>query len=766
MNKATNKKEQGLNILDLFFHLLSKWPWFVVSVALFGGLAYLKYAHTPFTYYQSTTVIIKDPANKNTYSAGFDRYDNLVNKVNVANEILQFRSKRLMRETVRRTHADINYKTKIKFRWIELYTNSPVKATFPNTMADSHITFTLTPIDEQTIEVSHLAGEQDEKRYTIKTNDTISIHGQKILITATPNYDSEWYGEAITIEKLPIDRVTDQYRAAVAIRQEEEEASILKLALQDNNPLRARAILNTMVTVYNDIAIDDKNLMVENTTNFINGRLAVIEKELGGVEDKIVSFKKENQIIDLESAVGQYTSESQKYSSDVMETQTQLQVARYIKDYLTDNSKHNDLIPANTGISDMNIESQISQYNQTKLKRDQLLDESSERNPIVEELNSSMKAMRQSIISAIDNMIVSLNVRLNEAQKRENAAQSKVQTMPTKQRQILSIERQQKIKESLYLFLLNKREENALSQAMVNDNAWVIDSAEGSMRPIAPARNQIMLVGILLGLAAPATIFLMILFLDTRVHNRREIENEVSIPFLGEIPVDTEVVKESKKNRQAVVVNEKGTDMLSEAFRILRTNLAFMSRGEEDKKVLTLTSFSQSAGKTFISRNLAMSLSFANKKVCMVDLDLRKGTLTGQGRSSKLGITNYLADKTINIDDIIQPDHLCEKVDIIPAGSVAPNPAELLMSERLDKLFTELRKRYDYIIADSVPFGIVADADISNRIADITMFVVRIGRLDRRQLPDLESIYQSKKLKNMALILNGGNPRKRGYGYS
>ena len=518
MSKHTDKKEQGMNILDLFFYLLSKWPWFVLSVALCGGFAYLKYAHTPFTYYQSTTVIIKDPANKNTYSAGFDRYDNLINKVNVANEILQFRSKRLMRETVKRTHANVNYQTKIKFRWIELYTKSPVNVTFPEVMQDDYITFTLTPKDANTIEVAHLAGDNDTQTYTIKPNDTISIHGQKVVIAPSANYTAEWFGETIKVEHLPIESVANRYRAAVGIRQEEEEASILKLALKDNNALRARNILNTMVIVYNDIAIDDKNMMVENTTNFINGRLEIIEKELGGVEDEIVSFKRENQIIDLGSAVGQYTSESQKYSSDVMETKTQLQVARYIKEYLVDSSKKNDLIPSNTGISDMNIESQISMYNTTKLRRDKLLDDSSERNPIVEELNASLKAMRQSIISAVDNMIVSLNLRLNEAQKRENAAQSKVQTMPTKQRQMLSIERQQKIKESLYLFLLNKREENALSQAMVNDNAWVIDSAEGSMSPIAPSRNRIIIVGILIGLAIPAIIYLMILSLDTRIH--------------------------------------------------------------------------------------------------------------------------------------------------------------------------------------------------------------------------------------------------------
>ena len=364
-----NKKEQGLNIVDLFFYLLSKWPWFLLGIVLCGGGAYLKYAHTPFTYYQSATVIIKDPTNKNTYSAGFDRYDNLVNKVNVANEILQFRSKRLMRETILRTKANINYQTKIKFRWIELYNSSPIAVTFPDAMRDSYVTFTVTPKDSAMIQLSHLAGDDDEQVYTVNVNDTIILHGQRIIIAPTKYYGAQWYDKDIEIEKLPLEWVADRYRSAVGIRQEEDEASILKLALKDNNALRAQNILNTMVIVYNDITVDDKNLMVQNTTNFINGRLAVIEKELGGVEDEIVSFKRENQIIDLGSAAGQYTSESQKYSSEVLETKTQLQVAQYIKDYLTDPSKATELIPANTGISDMNIESQIMQYNTMKMKR-------------------------------------------------------------------------------------------------------------------------------------------------------------------------------------------------------------------------------------------------------------------------------------------------------------------------------------------------------------------------------------------------------------
>ena len=416
-----------------------------------------------------------------------------------------------------------------------------------------------------------------------------------------------------------------------------------------------------------------------------------------------------------------------------------------------------DLIPANTGISDMNIESQISQYNAARLKRDKLIDDSSEKNPVVEELNNSLHAMKQSIIRAVDNMIVSLNVKRTDAQNREYRAQARVSSIPKKERQMISIERQQKIKEALYLFLLNRREENALSQAMADNNARIIDSAEGGNAPISPDRNKIILLGVVVGLGLPTVVFLMIMFMDTRVHGRKDIEGAVSIPYLGEIPID----KEKKASKEGESTDD-GDNIVSEAFRILRTNMNFLTRKAQQMQVITFTSFNEGAGKSFISYNLAMSLVRAKKKVVIVDLDVRKATLTHRLCQHRTGVTNYLSDDSVTVDSIIQKQ---DYFDIVAAGPIAPNPAELLMDERLDELIAELRKRYDYVIADSVPIGIIADAAIANRIADLTIFVVRAGRLDKRQLPDLEKLYKDKKLNNMALVLNGVNPKHHGYGY-
>jgi len=760
-NNSSNKNDQGLNIVDLFMYLASQWKWFLLSILICGGIAWYNYARAPLVYFRSATVIIKDPSNKASTS-GLDRFDNFINKVNVANEILQFRSKKLMREVVQRVHADVSYQIKDGLRSNELYNESPVLVSLPDALPEQSFSFTMTLKDAKTVTLSDFSGIEAKPSYEVALNDTVAIiEGMNVVVTATNYLRDSWLNTPIRVQKLPVESMVNYYKNALGIQQEEEEASILTLALKDSSPARAEDVLNTLITVYNEEAIKEKNQVAVNTANFINERLIIIERELGNVESNLESFKQRNQIVDIASSAGMYMTESQKYNADAMELETQLRLANFIKDYLTDPSKETDLIPSNTGISDMNIENQISLYNAAKLKRDHLIDDSSVNNPVVQELNNSLRAMKQSIIRAVDNMIVSLNVKRNDAQNREMRAQDRVTAIPTKERQMLSIERQQKIKEALYLFLLNKREENALSQAMADNNARVIDGAEGSNAPISPNRNRILLLGLLVGIALPGVVCLAILFMDTRVHGRKDIEGATSVPYLGEIPLDKEAMKDHRK--KVMAVKEQGDDIVSEAFRILRTNMAFLSKKDKPAQIITFTSFNIGAGKTFIARNLSMSLAYMKKRVVMVDLDIRKGTLSRHFGHYHVGVTNYLSDNTVKVDDIIQHQ---EGFDLIPAGILAPNPAELLMDNRLDELMNELRTRYDYIIADNVPVGLIADATIANRIADLTIFVVRAGKLDRRQLPDIEKLYQEKKLKNMALVLNGANPERHGYGYS
>ncbi|WP_300763008.1 tyrosine-protein kinase family protein [uncultured Bacteroides sp.] len=759
-NNNQSRSEQNINLLDLLIYLASKWKWYLLSVLIFGGMAWYKYATTPYVYFGSATVIIKDPSNK-TSTTGLDRFDNFINKVNVANEILQFNSKRLIREVVTRSHADVSYKMEDGLRDVELYTKSPVMVSFADMLPEQYVAFTVTLLNKDSVEITDFSMAENGERQVVELNDTISLNEGKVVVVPTNYMTESWIGVPVKVSKMPLDAVVSVYRNSIAVKQEEEESSILTLALKDNSSERAEDILNMLVNVYNEETIRDKNQVAVNTANFINERLIIIGQELGDVESDLESFKRENQTLDISSSASMYMGESQKYNSSALELETQLRLAQYIKEYLTDPKKEADLIPSNTGISDMNIENQIGMYNAAKLKRDRLISDSSDKNPVVEELNTSLRAMKQSIIRAVDNMIVSINVKRKDAQSREMRAQERFAAMPTKERQMLSIERQQKIKESLYLFLLNRREENALSQAMADNNARVIDSAEATKYPISPNRNKILALGILLGLAFPTVAFLIIMFMDTRVHSRKDIIGVLSVPFLGEIPLDKNYKSRSRKGTTNAY--GYGDDIVKEAFRILRTNMSFMAKKDKPQQVITFTSFNSGAGKSFVAMNLAESLAYTRKRVILIDLDIRKGSLSHRINKHGTGMTNYLADETITLSDII---HTTDKgIDFINSGTVAPNPAELLMDGRLDRMIEELRECYDYIVVDNVPVGMVADATIVNRIADLTIFVVRAGRLDRRQLPDIEKLYQEKVLNNMALILNGADLERRGYGY-
>lgn len=760
-NETTPMKgEQGVNLADVFLYLASKWKWFLLSVAVLGGLSWYHWAKSPLVYYRSATVIIKDPSSK-TSTAGLDRFDNFINKVNVANEILQFRSKRLMREVVTRLHADVSYTVQDGLRRTELYTSSPVAVRFPDASPEQPLGLTVTAKDKGHVQLNGFQGfgpSAEGRSLTVRLGDTVSVSpGLRVVVTATNDYGTGWQGRPVEVRKSPLDAVADRYRNSIGIQQEEEESSILTLSVKDNSAARAEDVLNMLITVYNEEAIKDKNQVAVNTADFINERLIIISRELGGVETELEDFKRTNLVVDLGATTGYTMGDAQKYGTEALELETQLRLAGYIKDYLTDPSKETGLIPSNTGISDMNIENQITLYNTAKLKRDRLLGESSENNPVVLELNNSLRSMKQSIIRAVDNLIVSLDVKRQDASARERRAQGRVLSIPRKEREMLSIERQQKIKESLYLYLLNKREENALSQAMADNNARVIDSADGPAGPVAPNRNRMLALGVLSGLALPGVVFLCILFMDTRVRSRKEIEGALTVPFLGTIPYDRK-----RKGADLTEGEADGGSAVSEAFRVLRTNMSFMSRKGAPQQVVTFTSFNEGAGKTFVARNLALSLTYAKKRVVLLDLDIRKGTLSRRFGAGHVGVTNYLADPSLTVDDVIQ--HL-DAFDIVPAGAVAPNPAELLMDERLDSLVSELRSRYDYVVADNVPVGLIADASIANRIADLTLFVVRAGRLDRRQLPDIERLYTEHKLRNMAVVLNGVEHGGHGYGY-
>jgi capsular exopolysaccharide synthesis family protein len=528
----------------------------------------------------------------------------------------------------------------------------------------------------------------------------------------------------------------------------------------DSNPRRAEDVINMLITCYEDDTKADKKRVSEATAAFISDRLALISSELGDVDEDVASFKQSHQMVSLESEAARNMSESDRFRMEGLQLENQIRMSNFIKDYLLDPTHTNDLIPAAVAVSDAATNANIANYNETLIRRDKLLANSSTSNPMIQEIDSQLSAIRRSIIASIDNQIATLNIQLDNIRAQQNRAASRVSAIPRQEKQIQSITRQQKIKEELYLYLLNKREENEIALNVVEGNARIIDPAYGSGAPVAPVVSSILLAALLLGLAVPLAILYVIEILNTTIRGRKDLEEHLSVPFLGEVPLFKGTMD------HGIVVRDHSTDAVSEAMRIIRSNMTFMKAKSERLQSIMITSSNPHAGKTFISSNLSMSLALTNKRVILIDFDLRRRTLSkefGQ-RHNRKGLSSYLAGTFTELNDIIFNSNMNANLDIIYAGPQPPNPAEMLMSEKLDKMMEELKARYDYVIIDAVPSMMIADAQIINRLADLTIYVVREGLLDRRQLPDIERLYTSGKFSNMSIILNGSSSNN-GYGY-
>jgi len=763
VEKLHTEKEEEMAIGDLLRIMWVNWYWFVLSVSLCLAAAVVYLKGASFQYLRTGTVLIKTGAGGSgvlSESQAFSDRGVLGIQNNVDNEMQLFQSIHLMTSVVDRLDLDISYTVKKGLRNTELYTQSPVQLRFPDAEPNLRFRLAVMPLDTGKVLLSdfNIASEDIPGQLRVGLNDTVQTPVGRVVVVPTLYYTDQYLDTQINVEKKERDGVVLFFNKALKVSMASKLSTILSLTLQDVSVRRAEDVINTLIAVYNEEAINDKNRIMVNTSEFINERLIIIEKELGSVDSNIEAFKRENRLTDIASEANMYLMESSQYNKEGLELENRLAVVRYIRDYLTDPAKGFDLIPANTGIGSINVEAQIGEYNALLLKRDRLISSSSNRNPVVMDLNKSVQAMKQTIIRSVDNLLVSLDIQSKNIRLREQQTTRRISAVPGQQKQVLSIERQQKIKEELYLYLLNKREENALSQAITNSNARVVDPAGGSNAPVAPVPMLILLSAMLVGCVCPALVIWLRDMSDTKVRNRKDIEERTGIPFLGEIPAYR------KRSKCELVVREGNREPISEAFRIIRTNMDFMRVNAKDLKVIMFTSANPGSGKTFISMNMAVSLILAKKRVILVDLDIRKRTLSSYiSPSHPSGITNYLSGKETDIDALIVKDGLYEGLDIIQAGPVPPNPTELLLDDKLDKLISELRERYDYVLLDNVPNTMVADAVIVNRVADLTIYVVRAGLFDRRELS--ERMYKQEKLRNLGIILNGIDYKRAGYSY-
>lgn len=774
--QPTQNKPAGnddfLRIQDLFILCLAKWYWFVISLAILLGAATIYLLKTPPVYTRSASLLIKEDGKSgsgNEAAGVLGDIDIFRTSTNINNEMLSIQSPAVMYEVVRRLHLDVNYTTDGRFYDPVIYgSDNPYEVSFFDLGDAESASFTLRPDKDGQVKLTDFTrnGEEADGDAVTALNDTVQTPVGRLLVNARPG--STAAQQTVFVSRISMQDATADYSSRLSVALNDEKSTVVNLTLQDVCTQRAEDVLNTLISVYNENWVKDKNQIAVSTSMFINERLGVIERELGNVDEDISSYKSENLLPDVQAAASMYMAESSETNAKIQTLNTQLSMTRYVRSYLTGASSRNQLLPANSGIENSGIEKQIAEYNTLQLRRNDLVANSSETNPLVVDMDHSLHALRDAIIRTLDNYVTTLNTQLRALQQSARQTTARIAANPSQGKYLLSVERQQKVKESLYLFLLQKREENELSQAFTAYNTRVIMPPSGSMVPTAPAKKNILLIAFVIGLIVPVAVIFLRESMNTRIRGRKDLE-ALTLPFVGEIPQAATKKKGTSDKKSTennpIVVHEGSRDIINEAFRVLRTNLEFMTDKEQHSNVIVVTSFNPGSGKSFLAMNIAVSLAIKQKKVLVIDGDMRHGSTSAYIGSPQTGLSNYLSGHVNNLKDIIVTDVRHANLQFLPVGTIPPNPTELLFSDRLKQLIDTVRSQYDYIFIDCPPIEMVADTQIIEQLADRTLFVVRTGLLERSMLPELQRIYDEKKYKNMALILNGTVGSGGHYGY-
>ena len=787
-NIQLEENENSMGIKDFFYLCLAKWRWFVLSLVVVLGAAVLYLLTTPPVYTRSTSLLLKfeqGPRSSITDAAGVLGDLNLFQSyTNVNNEILSLQSPALMTEVVKRLGLNVNYSTDGTFHKEVLYgLAKPYEVEFDGFADNAGVSFTITPEDDGTLTLSHfrLDGDKYRGEVTAYVDSLTSTPIGTLVVRQLVPSDTTVLGKPVYVSRSGYSAAGKAYAKKLVVGQSDDESTVIDLSIEDVSPQRAEDLLNTVIAIYNENWIKDKNQVAVSNSMFIEDRLAVIEQQLGTVDEDISAYKSEHLLPDVQSAATMYMTQSSEADAQLLELNIQLSMARYILNYMMSGSGENQLLPTNSGIESSGIEQQIAEYNNLQLQRNNLVANSSVSNPLVVDMDNSLKAMRGAIVTSINNHIATLGTQIEAIENSAMQTSQRIAAAPGQGQYLLSVERQQKVMESLYLFLLQKREENELSQAFTAYNTRIINPPSGDPAPTSPSRNKVLMIAFVLGLLIPMGVIMLREMLNTRRRGRKDLE-QLTVPFAGEIPL----VGEDKKNHllpdflrkadvdggvREIVVRHASRNMINEAFRVLRTNMEFMlasSRGKAE--ICVFTSFNVGSGKTFISINAAACFALKGRKVLAIDCDLRKASLSAYAGSPSRGLSDYLAGRADDISRLIVSVEDHKGLDILPVGTMPPNPAELLADPAFAELMESLRAKYDYIFVDCPPIDIVADTQVVEKIADRTFFVVRAGLLEREMLPVLQKAYEEQRLKSMSVILNGtesagGSYGRYSYGY-
>lgn len=773
-----NSDIEPLSMRTFLNACLSKWLWFLISLFICIGIGVLYISCQEPVYERSEQILIKSQESGGSISGNvpnsFATLGLFANNSNVQNELISITSPAVMAEVINRLDLRVDYVTKKKLRDLTLYGHTlPVKVTMPDIGEQEGGSMKCLLNPDGSVKLWDFKKKTLEEKVSYDREITCSV-GQTVktplgIVSILPNDASyQRLGEdkamEIEISKKALQTTIENYCDELTGDLVDEFADVIQLTIKDVNVERAVAILNEMVTVYNADYIEDKNKIAKATSAFIDERLSVIERELGSVDKNIADYSSAKELLNFDIQGETMVQKMAEYEENIVKVSTELELAKYMEVYLNDPAHKNHVMPASIGLENSEMESQISTYNELLLMRNALVSNSSENNPLVKDYDLQLDGMRSAMKKGLANRILYLQSSLKAAKDQQSKVTSKLKSTPTESLPLLSDVRQQKVKESLYLFLLEKREENELTQKFTADNTRLITPPTGSLKPVSPKKMFILVFCILFGVAVPLALVYIKLTGDTKVRSRKDLE-KLHMPFAGEIPQVGKAPRKTKAGSRKkinlreekaplAVVEDGKRDVVNEAFRVIRSNVEFMSKGESGCHVIMITSFNPGSGKSFVSYNLALAFAIKRKKVLLVDCDFRHGSSSMYVGFPSQGLTTYLASGTPDWDNIIKSTgNPC--LDIMPIGKIPPNPAELLENDQLKRFIDEAREKYDYVFLDCPPVNIVVDTQIVGKYADSTLFIIRSGLLERSSLTELDSFYDEHKFRRMSLILNG-----------
>ena len=767
-NNMNEQDEEKINYQELLFRYIIHWPWFVASVlvCLIGAWVYLHF-QTP-VYQVSASIMIKDDKK----GGGSTDLENLgiggviTSTQGIDNEIEVLRSKTILKEVVNNLELYITYYDEDEFPEKELYQTSPVIVNLTAQEADklpgsALLAMKLSP--EGVLDVNLKVGlneynQRFEKLPAVLPTDAgtfgfalkDSLSGGQM-----EGYKGERHIRAVVSRPFG---VAKGYQGALSIAPTSRTTSVAVVSLMNTNIQRARDFINKLMEMYNRNTNNDKNEVAEKTREFINERIKIIDEELGSTEDKLEAFKRNAGLTDISSDAQLAVSGNAEYEKRRVDNGTQINLVRDLIKYINNPLNEYELLPGNIGLSDAGLTTQIGRYNELIIERKRLLRTSTESNPMIVNLDTSIRAMKSNVQAAINGTLQGLLIVKADLEREAGRFSRRISDAPGQERQYVSIARQQEIKAGLYLMLLQKREENAITLAATANNAKIIDEPVATGGPLSPKPNMIYMIALVLGVGMPVGVIFLIGLTKFKIEGRGDVEKLTRLPIVGDVPLTNE-------KAGSIAVFENQNTLMSETFRHIRTNLQFML--ENDQKVILVTSTVSGEGKSFISSNLAISLSLLGKRVIIVGLDIRKPGLNKIFNipRKEQGITQYLSNPEKNLMDFVQPSDVSKNLYILPGGIVPPNPTELLARDGLDKAIETLKKNFDYVILDTAPAGMVTDTLLVGRVADLSVYVCRADYSRKAEFTLINELAADNKLPNICTIINGLDLKKKKYGY-